>query len=85
MARMHAIILANLMSEAIAPHMGRPVINAKVLIISKPFVIPRLQQPRQGRVRTEARSHSHRACIYWEQQWPWQRRWQTSTPEEEDA
>ena len=60
MAGMHAIVVANLMSEAIAPHMGRPVINAKVLIISKPFVIPRLQQPRQGRVRTEARSHSCR-------------------------
>ena len=57
---MHAIIVANLMSEATAPHMGRPVINAKVLIISKPFVIPRLQQPRQGRVRTKARSDSHR-------------------------
>ena len=60
MAGIHAIIVANLMSEAIAPHMGRPVTNAKVLIISKPFVIPRLQQPRQGRVHTEARSHSRR-------------------------
>ena len=41
-----AIIVANvvnLMSEATAPHMGRPVINARVLIISKPFVVPRLQ------------------------------------------
>ena len=55
---MHAII-ANLMSEATAPHMGRPVINARVLIISKPFVIPRLQQPRQHLALSEARSHSH--------------------------
>ena len=31
---------------AIAPHMGRLVINARASIISKPFVIPRLQQPR---------------------------------------
>ena len=59
MARMHAIVVANLMSEATAPHMGRPVINAKVLIISKPFVIPRLQQPRRCLAHSEARSHSH--------------------------
>ena len=39
MAGMHAIIVANLMSKATAPRMGRPVINARVLIISKPFVI----------------------------------------------
>ena len=50
--------VANLMSEATAPHVGRPVINARVLIISKPFVIPRLQQPRQCRALTKARSHS---------------------------
>ena len=60
MAGMRAIVVANLMSEAIALRMGRPVINTKVLIISKPFVIPRVQQPRQGRVRTGARSHSCR-------------------------
>ena len=59
MAGMHVIIAANLMSEATAPHMGRPVINARVLIISKPFVIPRLQQPRQHLALSEARSHSH--------------------------
>ena len=59
MARMQAIIVANLVSEATAPHMGRPVINAWVLIISKPFVIPRLQQPRQRLALSEARSHSH--------------------------
>ena len=58
-AGMHAIVVANLMSEATAPHMGRPVINARVLIISKPFFIPRLQQPRQHRAHTGARSHSH--------------------------
>ena len=60
MTRMHTIAMANLMSEAIAMRMGRPMINAKVLIISKLFVIPRLQQPRQGRVHTRARSHSCR-------------------------
>ena len=31
--------------RATAPHMGRPVINARVLIISQLFVVPRLQQP----------------------------------------
>ena len=56
---MHAITVANLMSEATTPHMGRPVINARVLIISKPFVVPRLQQPRQHPALSEARSHSH--------------------------
>ena len=54
--------VANLMSESTAPHMGRPVINARVLIISKPFVIPRLQ-PRRHRVLTEARSHSCRDMV----------------------
>ena len=51
--------VANLMSEATALHMGRPVINAKVSIISKLFVVRRLQ-PRQRRAPTEARSHSRR-------------------------
>ena len=50
--------VANLMSEATAPCMGRPVTNAKVLIIFKLCVIPRLQ-PRWHRALTEARSHSH--------------------------
>ena len=57
-----AIIVANVanpMSKATAPHMGRPVTNAKVLIIFKLCVIPRLQ-PRQRRALIEARSHSHR-------------------------
>ena len=49
--------VANLMSEATAPSMGRAVINARVLIISKPFVVPRLQ-PRQHTALTKARSHS---------------------------
>ena len=37
-AGMLAIDVANLMTEAIAPRMGKPVINVRVLIISKPFV-----------------------------------------------
>ena len=64
MAGIHAIIVANLMSEATALRMGRLVINARVLIISKPFVIPRLQQPRQHPALTGARSHSHRRDVY---------------------
>ena len=85
MAGMHAIIVANLMSEATAPCTGRPVINARVLIIPNPFVIPRYSsqdsaQPLQEQEVTTAAE----MCIYWEQQWPWQRRWQTSS-EEEDA
>ena len=46
-----AIIVVNvaiLMSEGTAPHMGRPAIDAKASIISKPFVVPRLQ-PRRRR------------------------------------
>ena len=54
--------VANLMSEGTAPHMGRPAIDAKASIISKPFVIPRLQ-PRQCRALTEARSHSCRDMV----------------------
>ena len=50
--------VANLMSEATAPHMGKLATSARVLIISKPFVIPRLQQ-RRRRAIIEARSHSH--------------------------
>ena len=62
-----AIIVANvgnLMSEATAPRMGRPVTNAKVLIIFKLCVIPSLQ-PRQHRALIEARSHSHRDMVPW--------------------
>ena len=56
--------VANLMSEATAPHMRRPVTNAKVLIIFKLCVIPRLQ-PRWCRALIEARSHSHRDMAPW--------------------
>ena len=57
-------VLANLIREATTPHMGRPVINARVLIISKPFVIQRLLQPRQCLAPSEARSHScHRDMV----------------------
>ena len=49
--------VANLMSGATALRMGKLVIGAKASIISKPFVIPRLQ-PRRPRALTEARSHS---------------------------
>ena len=49
--------VANLMSEATAPHMGKLVTSARVLIISKSFVVPRLQ-PRRHRALIEARSHS---------------------------
>ena len=50
--------VANLMTEATAPRMGKLATSARVLIISKLFVVPRLQ-PRQDRALTEARSHSH--------------------------
>ena len=54
--------VANLTSEAIAPHMGKLVTSARVLIISKLFVVPRLQ-PRQHRALTEARSHIRRDMV----------------------
>ena len=54
--------VANLMSKGTAARMGRPVIDAKASIISKPFVIPRLQ-PRRRRAPTEARSHSRRDMV----------------------
>ena len=57
-----ANVVANLMSEATAPHMGKHAISVRVLIISKPFVIPRLQ-PRRRRALTEARSHSRRDMV----------------------
>ena len=49
--------VANLMSEATALHMGKLATSARVLIISKLFVVPRLQ-PRRHRALTEARSHT---------------------------
>ena len=54
--------VTNLMSEATAPCMGKLATSARVLIISKPFVVPRLQ-PRWCRALTEARSHSHRDMV----------------------
>ena len=56
--------VANLMSEASAQHMGKHATGARVLIISKLFVIPRLQ-PRRHRALTEARSHTHREMVPW--------------------
>ena len=56
--------VANLMSKGTAPCMGRPAIDAKASIISKLFVIPRLQ-PRWHRALTKARSHSHRDMVPW--------------------
>ena len=53
---------ANLMSEATAPRMGKLAISARVLIISRLFVVPRLQ-PRQRRALTEVRSHSCRDMV----------------------
>ena len=57
-----ANVVANLMSEATAPHMGKLATSVRVLIISKPFVVPRLQ-PRQDRALTEARSHIRRDMV----------------------
>ena len=54
--------VADLMSEAIAPRMGKLVTSARVLIISKPFVVPRLQ-PRRHRALTKARSHTCRDMV----------------------
>ena len=53
-----ANVVANLMSGATVLRMGKLAIGAKASIISKPFVVPRLQ-PRWHRALTEARSHSH--------------------------
>ena len=54
--------VASLMSGAIVPRMGKLAISVRVLIISKLFVIPRLQ-PRWHRALTEARSHSRRDMV----------------------
>ena len=56
--------VANLMSEATAPCMGKLATSARVLIISKLFVVPRLQ-PRRERALTEARSHTRRDMVPW--------------------
>ena len=52
-----ANVVANLMSEATVLHMGKLAIVVRASIISKPFVILRLQLGR-ARALTEARSHS---------------------------
>ena len=64
-----AVIMANvvanvakLMSEATAQRMGKLLTSARVLIISKLFVVPRLQL-RQHRALTEARSHTRRDMV----------------------
>ena len=54
--------VANLMSEATVLCMGKLATSARVLIISKPFVILRLQLGRR-RALTEARSHSCRDMV----------------------
>ena len=50
--------VASLINGATVPRMGKLAIGAKASIISKLFVVPRLQ-PRRHRALTEARSHSH--------------------------
>ena len=54
--------VASLMNGATVPHMGKLAIGAKASIISKLFVVPRLQ-PRRHRALTEARSHSRRDVV----------------------
>ena len=54
--------VANLMSGATVLRMGKLATSARVLIISKPFVVPRLQ-PRRDRALTEARSHTRRDMV----------------------
>ena len=54
--------VANLMSEATVPRMGKLATSVRVLIISKPFVVPRLQ-PRRRKAHTEARSHTRRDMV----------------------
>ena len=49
--------VASLMNGATVLHMGKLATSVRALIISKQFVVPRLQ-PRLHRALTEARSHS---------------------------
>ena len=56
--------VANLMSEGTALHMGKLATSARVLVISKLFVVPRLQ-PRRHRALTKARSHTRRDMDPW--------------------
>ena len=55
--------VANLMNGAIVLRMGKLVKGAKASIISKLFVVPRLQ-PRRHRALTEARSHSRLDVVF---------------------
>ena len=73
-------------SEATVLLMGKSVANVRVLIISKPFVVQRLQQLRQHPAlsQEEVDSTTTKEDIHWEQQWQWQRR-QVVSKEEEDA
>ena len=60
-----ANVVANvesLMNGATVPRMGKLATGARVLIISKQFVVQRLQ-PRQHRALTEARSHTSRDMV----------------------
>ena len=57
-----ANVVENLMSEATAPRMGKLATSVRVLIISKLFVVLRLQ-PRRDRALTEARSHTRRDMV----------------------
>ena len=54
--------VASLMSGATVVPMGKLVTSVRVLIISKQFVVQRLQ-PRRHRALTEARSHTHRDMV----------------------
>ena len=54
--------VASLMNGATVPRMGKLATGARVLIISKQFVVQRLQ-PRRHRALTEARSHTHRNMV----------------------
>ena len=56
--------VASLMNGATVPRMGKLATGARVLIISKQFVVQRLQ-PRRHRALTEARSHSCRDMVPW--------------------
>ena len=54
--------VASLMSGATVLRMGKLAIGAKASIISKQFVVQRLQ-PRRHRALTEARSHTRRDMV----------------------
>ena len=56
--------VASLLNGATVLRMGKLAISVRALIISKQFVIPRLQ-PRRRRAHTEARSHSRTDTVPW--------------------